>query len=124
MKTIDLTPTWAGVLRLFLEGYENGTPKGRAIALEELGRMAALADLYVREQKEREAAQPQGQPAVSYAMPQTRVERAREFINEYDEALESAELAPNGDDYNRLRVGVWSILNGIAAPAIDVDGGR
>jgi hypothetical protein len=42
--TIDLTPTWKGVLRLLLAGYSDGNATGRAIALEELGRMADLAD--------------------------------------------------------------------------------
>lgn len=42
--TIDMTPTWVGVLPMLLAAYENGSAKGRAIALEELQRMAKLAD--------------------------------------------------------------------------------
>lgn len=42
--TIDLTPTWAGILPLLLAGVTDGTDTGRRIAKEELARMAALAD--------------------------------------------------------------------------------
>lgn len=52
LKTIDITPKWKGVLRLLLEGYTRGTATGRQIALEELYRMADLADRYTAEHKE------------------------------------------------------------------------
>lgn len=42
--TINLTPTWRGVLPLLLETYAHGTDKGRAMALAELQNMAKLAD--------------------------------------------------------------------------------
>lgn len=45
-RTIDITPTWSGILPLLLVAYSEGTDKGRASALAELRRMAALADLY------------------------------------------------------------------------------
>jgi hypothetical protein len=45
-ETIDLTPTWLGVLPALLAAYENGTWRGKTIALEELTRMAKLADKY------------------------------------------------------------------------------
>jgi hypothetical protein len=51
MKTIDMTPTWQDILPLLLAAYEDGTPKGRAIASEELIRMAQSADAYVAMQK-------------------------------------------------------------------------
>lgn len=49
--TIDLTPTWKQVLPLLLMGYEEGSSEGRALALEELQRMAEAADAYVGAQK-------------------------------------------------------------------------
>ena len=49
--TIDITPTWEAILPIMLAAVENGTQKGRAIAKEELLRMAKLADLYVRASK-------------------------------------------------------------------------
>ena len=42
--TIDLTPTWAGVLPILIAGIENGNAEGRKIAIEELKRMAGAAD--------------------------------------------------------------------------------
>jgi hypothetical protein len=51
MKTIDLTPTWEGILPALLAIIQNGKTEGRAIALAELRRMAQLADAYVAERK-------------------------------------------------------------------------
>ena len=51
MKTIDITPTWEGILRVTLALYENGNDTGRATAFGELVRMAKLADFYVASQK-------------------------------------------------------------------------
>lgn len=42
--TIDLTPTWVGVLPLLLAAYSEGTPHGRQLAYAELLRMAKIAD--------------------------------------------------------------------------------
>ena len=44
IRTIDCTPTWRGVLPLLLVAYQDGTPTRRAMAMEELCRMADLAD--------------------------------------------------------------------------------
>lgn len=52
MKTIDITPTWRGVLPILLAAYADGTDEGRRNAVIELQRMADLADRYVAEHKE------------------------------------------------------------------------
>lgn len=44
--TISIKMTWKGCLPILLEAYANGTDKGRAMALEELQRMAEAADAY------------------------------------------------------------------------------
>lgn len=44
MTTIDLTPTWAGLLPALLAAVSDGTAEGRQIAMEELKRMAGAAD--------------------------------------------------------------------------------
>lgn len=40
MRTIDVTPTWSGVIRLLISGVENGNEEAR----EELIRLARLYD--------------------------------------------------------------------------------
>lgn len=50
-ETVDATPTWEAVLPIYLMAYENGKNKGRGAALEELQRMAKLADLYIASRK-------------------------------------------------------------------------
>lgn len=45
--TIDLTPTWSGVLDLLLMAYTQGTVEGQRHAIMELQRMAQAADAYV-----------------------------------------------------------------------------
>ena len=52
MDTIDATPTWEGILPLYIGGIESGTYEGRKSAMEELYRMARLADMYVAGQKD------------------------------------------------------------------------
>lgn len=47
METIDITPTWSGILPALLLTLAQGTDKGQKIAIEELERMAKLADKYV-----------------------------------------------------------------------------
>jgi len=42
--SIDLTPTWEGILPLLLTGYAEGTPEGQRLAREELSRLARIAD--------------------------------------------------------------------------------
>lgn len=44
VRTIDATPTWAAILPMLRLAIENGTAEGRAIAWEELARMAGAAD--------------------------------------------------------------------------------
>ena len=46
METIDLTPTWSGILPGLLAVIENGTGEGRQMARVELARMAQAADKY------------------------------------------------------------------------------
>ena len=54
MKTIDATPTWEGILPLYIAGIESGSFEGIKNATEELYRMARQADMYVASLKERE----------------------------------------------------------------------
>ena len=72
---IDVTPTWAAVLPILLEGFAHGNNDGRAAALSELRRLAAIADGHLD---------------------------ALRNIQRYDSRLEEIEAAPNGDDYNAL----------------------
>ncbi len=51
IETVDATPSWEAVLPVYLMAYENGKNKGRGAALEELQRMAKLADLYLASKK-------------------------------------------------------------------------
>lgn len=52
VRTIDLTPTWSGILPGLLEVIENGDSfAARDTARAELRRMARLADAYVAEHK-------------------------------------------------------------------------
>lgn len=51
-ETIDMTPTWQGILPLLLAAVENGTTaETRNNAMTELRRMAQIADDYVAAQK-------------------------------------------------------------------------
>jgi hypothetical protein len=51
METIDVTPTWSGILPALLLVLENGDPAGKKVAREELQNMARIADLFVTAQK-------------------------------------------------------------------------
>ena len=52
METIDLTPTWSQVLLVYLEVYANSeSAEGRKTALNELKRMALIADQRVKDLK-------------------------------------------------------------------------
>lgn len=42
--TIDITPTWVAILPILLAAIEDGTKEGRAIAKDELKRLASIAD--------------------------------------------------------------------------------
>ena len=46
-KTIDMTPSWSGVLPILLAAYSNKDYKAIDAAQQELKRMAELADLWV-----------------------------------------------------------------------------
>ena len=54
MKSIDATPTWSGVLPLYIEALMSGNFEGRKAATQELARMAQLADIAVADQRDRE----------------------------------------------------------------------
>lgn len=49
--TIDMTPSWAGVLPIYLMALHDGSLEAQRGAREELTRMAGLADAYVAIQK-------------------------------------------------------------------------
>jgi len=51
-ETIDLTPSWEGLLPVLLHLLQGETSDSRKVASDELTRMAKLADLYVASQKE------------------------------------------------------------------------
>lgn len=51
IRTIDLTPTWAAVLPVYLAAMCDGTAEAQCAAREELTRMARLADAYVAQSK-------------------------------------------------------------------------
>jgi len=44
--TIDLTPSWVGILPLLLAALQDGSDTAKTAAQAELRRMAQLADLY------------------------------------------------------------------------------
>lgn len=46
VDAIDCTPTWEGVLPLYLDAIRNGNENGYSAAVEELTHMAQLADKY------------------------------------------------------------------------------
>lgn len=62
-QTIDLTPSWAGVANIILLALEHGTPEGKAVAKQELRKMAAVADKYVEKKKFPEFYSPDSVPA-------------------------------------------------------------
>ncbi len=44
IETIDITPTWASLIPALCAVIEDGTSEGRALAIEELMRLAKFAD--------------------------------------------------------------------------------
>lgn len=50
-KTVDLTPTWQGILPALLNLLQSDNPKSRQLAESELRRMAGLADGYIESLK-------------------------------------------------------------------------
>jgi len=105
-QTIDCTPSWTGILRLLLTIYTDSSAKGRQTALEEMTKMAVLADRYVEQAKAKLAPEPS-----ILTDDTTRVEAAIAYLADYNDGLDAKHLSPNGDDYNRLSDGVFSILN-------------
>jgi hypothetical protein len=51
-ETIDMTPSWEVLLPVLLHLLQGETSDSRKVAIDELTRMAKLADLYVAERKE------------------------------------------------------------------------
>lgn len=47
VESFDITPTWAGLLPLYLTAYADGTPDAQSAARTELERMSRLADAHV-----------------------------------------------------------------------------
>lgn len=50
-NTVNITPTWKGVLPVLMAVLEHGTDEGKRQAREELTRMAEAADQYNALQK-------------------------------------------------------------------------
>ena len=50
-KTVDVTPTWQGILPSLLILLKSESHKSRSLAESELRRMAGLADGFVENQK-------------------------------------------------------------------------
>lgn len=55
--TVDVTPTWLGILPLLITLLEAGSVDGKAEAMKELYRMAKLADEHVAYLKSKEPEQ-------------------------------------------------------------------
>lgn len=55
IRTIDMTPTWEGILPVILYGLENGPAHNRDNLKEELRRMAEAADKWNAHCKEQNA---------------------------------------------------------------------
>jgi len=47
MQKIDITPTWAQVIPIFIDALENGNEKQKETARAEIKRVAQVADEYV-----------------------------------------------------------------------------
>jgi hypothetical protein len=54
-EKLDMTPTWVGILPVYLAAFEDGNATGREAAKKELYRMAQLADKYAEIVKQQEA---------------------------------------------------------------------
>lgn len=50
--TIDLTPSWRSLIPMFIAAMQDGTPTGRAMARDELYRLADFADAHLAALKE------------------------------------------------------------------------
>ena len=49
MKTVNITPTWEAILPALLAVIENGNFEGRKVAIEEITRMAQIADMAIKQ---------------------------------------------------------------------------
>ena len=58
-KTIELVPSWSAIVPIIVAGLQNGNAEGQRMAVEELTRMAAVADAHVEAEK---AAKPTDEP--------------------------------------------------------------
>lgn len=54
-RTIDATPTWAGLMPVLIAVIENGTTEGRDNAIAEIMQLAEAADTYIAADKARAA---------------------------------------------------------------------
>jgi hypothetical protein len=45
METIDITPTWSGIIRVLIAALEDGTDAGKQVAREEVIRLARQYDI-------------------------------------------------------------------------------
>lgn len=45
MKTIDVTPTWSGIIRVLIAALEDGSDAGKQVAREEVIRLARQYDI-------------------------------------------------------------------------------
>lgn len=54
IKTINITPTWTGILPALLAAYDSGTVGGRSFARKELERLAQIADAAVEAKEDEE----------------------------------------------------------------------
>ena len=54
-RTIDLTPNWRAAAQIIAAALENGTGSGKAMAREELFRMADMLDQVAKQQAEGES---------------------------------------------------------------------
>lgn len=50
-KTIELVPSWSAIVPIIAAGLQNGNAEGQRIAMEELTRMAAVADAHIEAEK-------------------------------------------------------------------------
>ena len=120
VQTIDMTPTWRGILPVFLALLENGTAEGRRTAREELGRMADLADSLVAARRDLSAVSPEPEAGrVAFGSPEAAaMARAAELEGAaLREAPEAAETAPSVSPAMARNLGVQSCACGLQRAA-------
>lgn len=66
-RTIDATPTWAGIMPVLIAVIENGTTEGRNNAVAEIMRLARAADSYIAADKANAKQRATGYQAVIWA---------------------------------------------------------